>query len=217
VRTFGTILAFACVVACLAAADVFRPRTRVWVKPGIPVHDWHSQTSSVKVEARSTQGMLLQRIALPGTKPNAAEPPRLRYFQLDRASLTVDHCTISRVALQMEEDGLWKLTLRAEQNYPEGKPLAKVVPGVKKQREEVFTDHIKRNQFYVRLRALAANPLPTKLVEAAPGAPVLFQLSPPPFWVERGEPYHHEVYGNWEWVRRYFNAIDRVEVEFFYR
>ena len=160
--------------------------------------------------------MLLERIPLPGEKRINGAGKRIRFFQLDRASLNVEHCSIAKVVLHLEEDGLWKLNLWAEQNMPP-RPAEHVLPGVTIRRDDIYTDYILRNQFFVKARALAVGLPADKFPEAQAAAPVLFQLAPPGFWVERGQPVHHEVFGNWESVRRYFDAVNRIEVEFFYR
>ena len=215
-KRLSAILVVLFLAVSLNAGEILRPRTRACPLAGIPAYDWYIHGASAKTEARSTQGVLLERLAVPGIKPDPALP-KIRYFQLDRAALSVDQCTISRVAFYIDSDGNWKLTLRAEQNSPERRKVEKILPGVTAKKEEVYTDYIKRNQFFVRVRGLGANPLPVKIVEAAPAAPVFFQLRPPGFWVERAEPFHYEVFGRWEDVRRYFTAVDRIEVEFWYR
>jgi hypothetical protein len=49
------------------------------------------------------------------------------------------------------------------------------------------------------------------------GKPVLFQLGPKQFWVQRGQPKDYWFRGNKDDVTRYFDLIDRVEIELFYR
>src|SRR5438876_12318420 len=113
--TLGKTVVLVAAVFLIGGADVLRPRTKAWPLPGVPAYDYQSGATSEKVQALSTVGLLLERPALPG---ETKAKPRIRYFQLDRASLNVQHCSISKVVFHMEEDGLWKLNLWAEQNAP---------------------------------------------------------------------------------------------------
>ncbi len=48
------------------------------------------------------------------------------------------------------------------------------------------------------------------------GKPVLFELGPDRFWVQRGQPKDLWLRGTDKAVKRYFDLIDRVEIEFYY-
>jgi hypothetical protein len=47
--------------------------------------------------------------------------------------------------------------------------------------------------------------------------PALVEFPIEPFWVQKGEPYSGFVTGRSDAVRKYFHAVDRIEVEFTYR
>ena len=131
----------------------------------------------------------------------------IKLYQLDRQNLQIDHCSISQVALQLHNDGRWVLSLRGDQNpKPEdGKP-APYNPVL----------HIKRNEFFVRLRCLGAAQNEPAANGVGAGKPVLVDLAPCSFWVQNGSPRWVRTGGHSETVRAYLSRIDRVEVEFFY-
>ncbi len=129
-------------------------------------------------------------------------------YQLDRPNLQIEHCQISQVALQLHDDGQWVLSLRADQNRrpDEGQPAA-FNPDL----------HIKRNQFFVRLRCLGNFQNEPANASLAAGKPVLVELNPSEFWVENGQPKYVRTGGFNLLVKDYFDDVDRVEIEFFYR
>ena len=197
---------------------------------GIPPFDYQNLSQSRTESAVSMIAIEIRAEQRPpfdlGTLPRGvvvSQPvvirERVRIYQLQQSVLRIDHCSLSRFALTLHEDGSWTLNFQADQN-PQmiGQPLnAITAPGAAaldiggKQ-----TTHLKRNEFNVRVRCYGAFPI-NQLLTDAPGKPVLFEIRPQPFWVQRGQPYSF-----WErhpdpLVARYFDLIDRVEVEFFYR
>jgi len=191
---------------CLSAELhlVRRHRTYPSCKCGIPESNYQYRTRSRSEIAISQTRLLVRK----GTTVIDAAHPIVDLYQLDQPSLTIDHCSISQVAVQLEDNGNWVLSLRADQNRRpaegEGAP---------------YNPHlyIKRNEFVVRLRCLGN--FENEPVEAAPmaGKPVLAELNPEPFWVENGEPKYVRIEGYSELVDDFFRDIDRVEIEFFYR
>ncbi len=212
------LLMLAIAVAGAASADLWRPHTRPRPLKGIPVRDYQSQPSSAKAETRSLIGLLLHRIDEPvvPVKIDGKLPARIRYFQLDRPKLVIDHCSIARVVLQIDETGNYKLNLRAEQNANFGKKDENGLPLSPKESDK-FTEYLLRNQFFVRVRGLGLNPRAVEFPDLKPGAPVMFQIPQSAFWVQRAQPYHFERAGQQEDVRRYFDAVEVIEVEFWYR
>ena len=137
--------------------------------------------------------------------------PRRRVFQLDQ-TLSVDHCTLSAVALSVSEDGQWILSLRADQNPPVAQPatLGGLTP-------QLDTAYLLRNQFHVEVRCYgSATAVLGPQADQGPGKPVLCQLCVPDFWVQRGQPKHVRQCNCSDDVRKSFNDIDRVEVDFYY-
>jgi len=179
-------------------------------------------------------------LRIPGTP--VTRIPRVKYFQFMPTSLQIDHCSISRIALTILDDGHWRLSLQADQNplvetatalttvmpssttssalHTMAKPALPTAPirglpsGVAKQ-----TSFLKRNLFVIRLRGLgdfgeviATPPQPSKL-----GKPVLFATPPIEFWVQNGVPYPLVVEAGLLDVQTFFDKVDRVEIEFSYR
>lgn len=138
-----------------------------------------------------------------------------RYFQLPAPVLRIDHCEISQVALVIDADGHWTLSLRADQNrqfnggYGE-RFVTDTRTGNPKQ-----TSHIKRNRFHVKLRCFVNFSEPT-LIPPPLGKPVVAELCPPPFWVQRDEPYSLKVGNVDKALAQYFDRLDRIEVVFTY-
>lgn len=138
--------------------------------------------------------------------PPVAAPSKL--YLLDLSQLEIDHCAVSQVALQIQEDGTWVLSLRGDQNRsPEPGEPAPYNPRL----------HIERNEFVVRLRCLGNFGTTPSELAVTVGKPVLADLGPVTFWVENGEPRYlrHADYD--ATIEKYYPMIDRVELEFFYR
>ncbi|MCA9163444.1 MAG: hypothetical protein R3C99_09335 [Pirellulaceae bacterium] len=140
--------------------------------------------------------------------PTVARRTVVDLYQLERAAISVGHCHISQVALQIHDNGMWILSLRADQN-PLPPPGAVPIYNP--------TLHIKRNLFHVKLRCLGAYREPVAEFVPSLGKPVLAELSPCPFWVENGQPRFVRTGRVDPWLQEHFADIDRVEVEFFFR
>jgi hypothetical protein len=150
---------------------------------------------------------------------------RLKVFQFPTAGVAIDHCSVSRIALTIREDGFWRVSLRADQNPqvvapnvvtpPVGQAPIRGLPAVRLKE----TLYLKRNLFDVKFRGLGlyGEPLPTPPSPPPLGKPVLLDLCTLSFWVQRGIPYDLVREG---WCRDaafYFERIDRVEMGFTYR
>ena len=139
-----------------------------------------------------------------------AEDPQIKVFQLDRPSLQIDHCSISRVALQLHKNGLWALSLRGDQN-PEGASQVIETPAGSRQ-----TGHLKRNKFVIKIRCFGQYRVDEEQSDTSTGKPVLLQLRPIEFWVQRAEPKDFFRRGHHPDATALFDLIDRAEIEFFY-
>ncbi len=165
-------------------------------------------------------------VPVPGTQPPGQPFPMLmpipgaqlpvqktliNLYQLDRPSLTIDYCSISRVALQLLNNGTWTLSLRADQNPRDetGEPLLEL--------PDRLTLHIKRNQFFIKIRCYGSYAVDESTADASTGKPVLLELGPKAFWVQNGQPYDYFHRCFHEDLAKYFAYIDRVEIEFYYR
>jgi hypothetical protein len=155
----------------------------------------------------------------------AIVPPRVKLYQFTPTVLQIDHCSISRIAMTIDENGHWRLNLRADQNpYAENPGAVVTVPAKVPRRIQPAlplkqTTHLKRNLFVIQVRGLGASsePLATPPSPSALGKPVLLSIGPIEFLVQRSVPYA----AVFEDVNRdaaiFFDLIDRVEIEFSYR
>jgi hypothetical protein len=174
----------------------------------------------------------------------ASTPSRIKVFQFAQNSLQLDHCSISRPSLIIEENGFWRFTCQAVQNplvqsstalttvLPSttqtpvmptfGQPVLPTAPirglPAVEMRDTAF---LKRNLFVIRIRGLGDFKDPIPVTPAAPllGKPVLVELPVIEFWVQNGVPYplvKKAVAPDLD-VHRFFDMVDRAEVEFSYR
>jgi hypothetical protein len=236
-RTFFTTAAMHVTAAVRAAGPgagrgVSRFRTTPRVVCGLPDHDYVHGGARGPALGVSLPALLLpvRDAAQDGLLPSGR---RAYYYQMDAAELRVDHCSISRVSLAVRDDGYWTLSLRADQNLGDGRippliavgrpssseaaspaPSRVLLPGATATGR--FTEHIKRNLFIVKVRGYAAFAIGSAL-DAPPSRPVLFQLSPPPFWVQRRETIFPKFQDASPEAAEFVRSADRVEVELSYR
>jgi len=199
-------------LAGVAIAGVRSYCTRPGCVSGIPTRDYqygtHSRTETAlsAIHLPLTTALELTNVAEDKNKK------KIRYYQLDKARLTIDHCSISQVVLQMHNDGVWVMSLRADQNpQPEGEPAPAVT------QEGRFTAHLKRNLFIVKVRCYGASRQEPQPGGAALGRPVLFELEPMEFSVQSGRPHHFWKQGYVNCPKELRELVDRVEIEFSYR
>lgn len=198
--------------------------------PGLPCNDYVYGNISPAVSVFSLDAVPFDSRQPYGPGVPAGSPirDRVKVFQLSQPQIQNDHCFLRRVALTLEENGEWTLSLRADQNPWMTGPLREVsnptpVPGavsaLKSPEPNLGkeTDGLKRNQFFVKVRCYANYPKPVSQAEAVSGKAVLVELPTAMFWVQRGYPYDFWARQSLPGVSRYFDLIDRVEVEFSYR
>jgi hypothetical protein len=226
-------MAFVTVVGTASGRQrVSRYRTKPQMFCDLPDRDYIHGGPSLPALAMSKTALL---VLVPGAVPPDVLPSgrRMVYYQLKQNEVRVEHCSISRVALAIRDDGYWTLSLRADQNLQmfmktplvaAGQPMpvadttvprpSPILPGATPTTK--FTDYIKRNLFIVKVRAYTGF-LPDTAADGVPGRPVLFQVLPDPFWVQRGVPMFPKFEGQKPEIVAFFNTIDRVEVELSYR
>lgn len=187
------------------------PRTRPWLLPGIPDRDYQQGGPFPQTQILSLEAALLEASA---PVNGAVVRPRMRYFQLDREALRLGHCFLSKVAVTIHEDGRWTLNCRADQN-PWFSTEARGLPALRLSSPAVEqeTIHLLRNEFQVTLSFVMA-PLNEKRELIGTGRPVFVKACPAPFWVQRGQPKNHVTGGVHPDFVRFFDAIDRAEIEF---
>jgi len=234
-RTFVTASAMALVAA--AGADggrkrLSRFRTTPQVFCDVPERDYVHGGPSQPALAISQTALLVR---VPGAVPADTLPSghKMVYYQLKTNELRVEHCSVSRVSLAIRDDGYWTLSLRADQNARAADDTPLIAAGIPKPVANTtvpqptpilrgaspttkFTVYIKRNLFTVTIRGYTGY-LPEGPADGAPGRPVLFQLLPDPFWVQRGVPLFPKFQGTKVEIAEFFRTIDRVEVELSYR
>lgn len=234
----GLLLAAAASTTAIAAGSRWH-FTRPRCQSGVPRADYQYGSHSVSLTLLSLPARDMSpvpepppvRTILPATENGAIEllPPPVaateaprdavarpaggyKLFQWPLAGLRVDHCTVSQLAFWFDQQGRWTATLRGDQN-----PLEEIGNLHESTAPNLFTSHVKRNQFHVRLRVLGVT-VPPRLDEVvSAGRPVLAAIDLEPFWVERQVPEYQRQTGCDPNLGRYFELIDRVEIEFFYR
>jgi hypothetical protein len=156
----------------------------------------------------------------PSAAAAAKPPPKITFYQLTQAEVPKDHCSISRVAVILEQDGQWRVSLQANQNpvQPDGAPKPPpATTATTANQPQKQTSHIKRNEFYVVVRGYGANQLKEASDGKALGKPLLFRFAMDPFWVQNGVPRDMVWDGNSGDVKKFYDLVDRIEVEFSYR
>lgn len=154
------------------------------------------------------QGQLPLQKSYRHWKSDREAPAKISFYQLEQSSLKIDQCEISRVGLQLHDGGDWVLSLRADQNRrADDGTLPEFMPQL----------HLKRNLFVVRIRGYGNFTEAPLAAAVRSGKPELLDLGPIKFWVENGQPRYLRVGETDSRIERFFESIDRVEVEFFYR
>lgn len=148
-------------------------------------------------------------------KPTVSPPPAkiIRYWQSAQGDLRVDHCTVSQIAVWIDDQGYWSVNLRAAQD-----------PFVGLDRQATPNARFLRNRFHVTVHAYGGDVVKETPALALLGKPELFRLEPTPFWVDRSQVKFHRATGYLHGAPRCLCAkeveqlqfVDRLEVEFRY-
>lgn len=209
----------------MVAAGPDYHRTRPGVRCEIPNREYQYKKYSQPLRSLSNVPVLIEvplsenildGRSLVGTIPRSSEPKQLtvKSFQFVKdPTLIIDHCSISQMSVLLDETGRWTVSLLANQN-----PLNTQQPldVTTIEPNQLFTDHLKRNQFHVVARCYVQfGPADTNRLI---GKPLVIPLYVKPFWVQKQKPYQlFETDGYSPEIRRYFGSIDRVEIEFAYQ
>jgi hypothetical protein len=183
-----------------------------------------SQVGVLLAQPQTTASDTAMSLKIEGARTTAPRT-RVKVYQFAPTSLQIDHCSISRMALFLTDRGHWRLSLQADQNPQVVLPPAGVaVPTTAQVRglpnvQLKQTTHLKRNLFVIKVRGLGAYREPLAVPPKPPtqGKPVLMDLPPIEFWVQRGVPYSAVFENENGDSATYFDQIDRVEIEFSYR
>ncbi len=196
-------------VAGAAVAGIRSYRTRTRPLCGIPTRDYQYMPRSDSVIVASMIRMTIPKVA---DETNPAKQKNMAIYQLDKAKLTIDHCSISRTMLQIHDNGVWVMSLRGDQNPPEEDGTQPATTDGGK-----YTAHLKRNQFVVKVRCYGAYQRKESSGEATAARPMLFEIEPITFWVQKGRPYTLRREGMIRCQPELLKMVDRVELEFYYR
>jgi hypothetical protein len=216
VRLIWVPLLFGLTVTDSSAAPIGKARAYPQMRCGIPCRDYQYRLQS-SADIRLTTGALNlfspaaddpRLVGVPAAEHGQIAPQnRIKYFQLDVPQLAVKERTISRVVFQLDDQGMWTLSLRADfhdRTAPRDTPY--------------LDEHHKRCQFRVKVRCFAAYPVDESASNLTTGKPVMLETGDITFWVQSGEPYSlwkHHCCQKW-YGKQYFDLINRAEIEFSY-
>jgi hypothetical protein len=237
IRLSRSRIALLAVLLLLASVNLgwSRHKTRGWNRCGIPAeYDYQTSHTTPPAKAVSALAVLMIRnnpphsaaptpIGPPGTTAaaiaTAATPPpaKLNFYQLEQTLIVVDQCSISRVAVVLQQDGGWRVSLQADQNPKQADGTPVPVPAAAPNLPQKQVSHIKRNEFHVVVRGYSHNQLKDAADRTTLGKPLMFRLNLPPFWVQNGVPRDMAWDGVSQDVADYFELVDRVEVDLSYR
>jgi hypothetical protein len=140
-----------------------------------------------------------QPAVLPG--PGAA----IKYWQLSESEIRSEHCSISNATLWVDDNnGEWRLSFTVAQN-----------PFVGPARQATPAARFLRNKFFVKVRAVGAQPAASNAEVSPLTGPEMFCIEIPPFWIDRGETRPLSYQGQLsELDRRRMKYVDRLLVDF---
>jgi len=173
----------------------------------LPKYDYSHRRVSLPRSGTTSTAILWPRGAVVLSAAGGRNSIPGRIYQLQQSGIQNDHCLLSDVAVTLFENGDWIVSCRAVQN-PEL---------VEPDQQPVF-ERFKRNRFMISVRGLGAFPLTEPTPDGVLAKPMLFNIELPDEWMERGEVRtirRQQPHGDKN-VQRYFNDIDRIEVELRY-
>lgn len=182
-------------------------RRRAHVRCGIPGWPGYGVQEFQKPVLGETDAVLWLELtdARQGSSLAAPAPERRVRIYQGAKDLVVDHCTVSRLALAIDETGQWTASLTAEQN-----PF--IMVGT--ERQATPAARFLRNEFHLQLRgvALAKAADPDRI--AVIGQPEMFCITLQPFWLTRESRERISQVGRLTPRQlQQLPLVDRVEVE----
>lgn len=222
----GLIATMIGVVGAISAMAPSYHATRSTNLPGVQVRDYLAGPPSQPAKVFSLDPVELPRTPADGAVKGLVRP-RVKVY---RAALNVvqnEHCSLAGVALALQETGEWNLSFTAHQNPWMIGPKNLVsgptqIPGPTGSLRLPIppltfeTEGLKRNLFTVTVKCYGDFPRRPR-VPVIVNRPVLYEIKPAPFWVQRGTPYDFQQRCGMYEVAQYFDLVDRVEVEFTWR
>lgn len=205
--------------AVVAAAPTYH-RTRPGVRCDIPDREYQYKKYSQPLRSLSNIAVLIDpRVTTNSFRGESISPAilassdQIKSFQFVKdPTLQIDHCSISQMSVLLHESGRWTISLQADQNPVNATRILDVTTI---ERKQLFTDHLQRNCFHVVARCYAQ--YGSVDGNGLLGKAFVIPLEVRPFWVQRQQPYplfESEYHPD---VKKYFDSIDRVEIEFAYQ
>lgn len=189
------------------AGDLLPYHRRARVRCSLPAWPGYvTQQASPPVRTETNTVLWLELTDPPANSTLNAPVPerRIRVYQ-GGSPLVVEHCSIGRVALAIDETGLWTVSLAAEQ-FPY------IVNG--NDRQATPAARFLRNEFHIRFRGVALAQTEDPQRVAPVGQPEMFNVALQPFWMARDSRERISQRGRLtaEELAR-LPLVDRVEVE----
>ncbi len=206
-RTWGLGLLLVGTVAA-TAGDLLPYHRRARVHRDIPPYDYQTRRLSLPDVRETAITLVLEQVAAPPNSFLAANDARrqLRLWQVVDRPLQLDHCSLSNIAVWIDENGNWSANMTAAQQPFVG-PDKQATPAVR----------FLRNKFHVTVHAYGMAKVQTGNRATAVGQPEIFCMCLNPFWVDREQIKLHNDGGRLsEDQRQRLPLVDRLEVEFRY-
>jgi hypothetical protein len=191
------------------AGDLLPYHRRARVSCGVsPCYDYETRRLSLPDVRETTATLLLEQVTAPPNSILTANDPRrqLRMWQVVDRPLQLDHCSLTNIAVWIDESGRWSANMTAIQQ-----------PFVGLDRQATPAARFLRNKFHVKIHAYGLAKVQTADRTTAVGRPEIFCLCLNPFWVDREQIKLHSDGGSIsEEQRQRLPLVDRLEVEFRY-
>ncbi len=142
--------------------------------------------------------------------------PRSKLIQIASEDITIAHCRVRDIAMRIEPNGNWRVSLKADQNYLRDDAS----------RERNLDLQLKRNAFNVTIRLLSSSRASGENLSPSVGSEdrtyqagklVLAVIEIPEFWVQREAPRSIVETGNNQDIAQGFLDIEQAEFEIFIR
>lgn len=199
-----SILAYIVLIGATAIAGDLLRRTEARRFYSLPGHEYRGPQASNPVTGVSQLAIPLTYSRTIGHSDNE-EVVRIKVFQMDSSELRNNHCQLTKVALTIHQDGKWTMNFTATQN-PD------LLPSYLRPSFERFD----RNLFCVSVYGEALYKI-GESTDSPVGKPELFHIFLQPYVIEKRQSTRLVYSGESREISRYFDIIDRVEVDLRYR
>lgn len=207
-RTWGLSIVLLGTVAA-TAGDLLPYHRRARVRCGAPaIYEYEHKSTSLP-DLRETSATLTLVAVQPPTNSvlTSADPRRtVRFWQVVDRPLKLDHCSLSGIAVWIDETGSWSASMTATQQPYVG-PGRQATPAVR----------FLRNKFHVKVHAYGLAKVQSGDRASMVGQPEIFCMCLNPFWVDREQVLIHNDGGRLtdDQLQR-LPLVDRLVVEFRY-